>query len=60
MSGTSIGLIGFGCLLGMLAIRVHITMAMFITGIGMPRSRTLAASASCTSLPAFRHSGFFW
>ena len=32
MSGTAIGLIGFGCLLAMLAIRVHITMAMFITG----------------------------
>ena len=34
MSGTSIGLIGFGCLLAMLAIRVHIAMAMFITGAG--------------------------
>lgn len=32
MSGTTIGLVGFGCLLGMLAIRVHIAMAMFITG----------------------------
>lgn len=32
MSGTAIGLIGFACLLGMLAVRVHITMAMFITG----------------------------
>ena len=32
MSGTSIGLIGFACLLGMLAVRVHITMAMFVTG----------------------------
>ncbi|HJV51025.1 MAG TPA: TRAP transporter large permease [Noviherbaspirillum sp.] len=35
MSGTSIGLIGFGCLLAMLAIRVHIAMAMFITGAGI-------------------------
>lgn len=35
MSGTTIGLIGFGCLLAMLAIRVHIAMAMFITGAGI-------------------------
>ena len=32
MSGTTIGLVGFACLLGMLAIRVHIAAAMFITG----------------------------
>ena len=32
MSGTTIGLIGFACLLLMLAVRVHITIAMFITG----------------------------
>lgn len=35
MSGTTIGLIGFACLLGMLAIRVHIAIAMFITGAGI-------------------------
>ena len=35
MSGTSIGLIGFGCLLFMLALRVHIAVAMFITGSGI-------------------------
>lgn len=35
MSGTTIGLLGFACLLGMLAIRVHITMAMFLTGAGI-------------------------
>lgn len=35
MSGTSIGLIGFACLLLMLAVRVHIAVAMFITGSGM-------------------------
>ena len=35
MSGTMIGLIGFGCLLGMLALRVHIAVAMFITGSGV-------------------------
>ncbi|MCK6373551.1 MAG: TRAP transporter large permease [Zoogloea sp.] len=35
MSGTTIGLIGFGCLLAMLAVRVHIAMAMFITGTGI-------------------------
>ena len=35
MSGTSIGLIGFACLLGMLVVRVHITMAMFVTGAGI-------------------------
>lgn len=35
MSGTAIGLIGFGCLLAMLAIRMHIAMAMFITGAGI-------------------------
>jgi C4-dicarboxylate transporter, DctM subunit len=35
MSGTTIGLIGFGCLLAMLAIRVHIAIAMFITGAGV-------------------------
>lgn len=35
MSGTTIGLIGFGCLLAMLAVRVHIAMAMFITGSGI-------------------------
>lgn len=35
MSGTTIGLVGFGCLLSMLAIRVHIAMAMFVTGAGI-------------------------
>ena len=35
MSGTSIGLIGFACLLLMLAVRVHIAVAMFITGSGV-------------------------
>lgn len=35
MNGTTIGLIGFGCLLAMLAVRVHIAMAMFITGTGI-------------------------
>jgi tripartite ATP-independent transporter DctM subunit len=35
MSGTAIGLIGFGCLLAMLVIRIHIAMAMFITGAGI-------------------------
>lgn len=35
MSGTTIGLMGFGCLLAMLAVRVHIAMAMFITGSGI-------------------------
>ncbi len=35
MSGTTIGLIGFCCLLAMLAIRVHISIAMFITGAGV-------------------------
>ena len=35
MSGTMIGLIGFGCLLGMLALRVHIAVAMFIIGSGV-------------------------
>lgn len=35
MSGTTIGLVGFACLLGMLAVRVHIAMAMFITGAGI-------------------------
>lgn len=32
MTGTTIGLIGFVCLLAMLAVRVHIAMAMFVTG----------------------------
>lgn len=35
MSGTTIGLIGFGCLLAMLAVRVHIAAAMFITATGI-------------------------
>lgn len=35
MSGTAIGLIGFACLLAMLVIRVHISLAMFITGAGI-------------------------
>lgn len=35
MSGTTIGLIGFGALLAMLAVRVHIAIAMFITGVGI-------------------------
>ena len=35
MSGTTIGLIGFACLLAMLTVRVHITMAMFVTGAGI-------------------------
>lgn len=35
MSGTSIGLIDFACLLLMLAVRVHIAVAMFITGSGV-------------------------
>ncbi|RKT60469.1 tripartite ATP-independent transporter DctM subunit [Azonexus fungiphilus] len=35
MSGTTIGLIGFGALLAMLAVRVHIAIAMFITGAGI-------------------------
>ncbi len=35
MSGTAIGLIGFGGLLGLLALRVHIGVAMFIAGAGI-------------------------
>ena len=35
MSGTTIGLIGLGCLLAMLVIRIHITIAMFLTGAGI-------------------------
>ncbi len=35
MSGITIGLIGFACLLVMLSVRVHIAMAMFITGTGI-------------------------
>ncbi|GAB1385939.1 TRAP transporter large permease [Melaminivora sp.] len=35
MSGTAIGLIGFGLLLAMLAVRVHIALSMFITGAGI-------------------------
>lgn len=35
MSGITIGLIGLACLLAMLAVRVHITVAMFITGTGI-------------------------
>ncbi|MDR1967271.1 MAG: TRAP transporter large permease [Burkholderiaceae bacterium] len=35
MSGIAIGLTGFGCLLAMLVIRVHIAMAMFVTGAGI-------------------------
>ncbi|HEY8905006.1 MAG TPA: C4-dicarboxylate ABC transporter permease, partial [Rhodoferax sp.] len=35
MSGITVGLIGLACLLLMLAVRVHITIAMFITGAGI-------------------------
>jgi len=35
VSGTTIGLLGFGCLLAMLAVRVHIAVAMFVTGTGI-------------------------
>lgn len=35
MSGITVGLLGFACLLMMLAVRVHIAMAMFITGSGV-------------------------
>ncbi len=35
MSGTTIGLLGFGGLLVMLAARVHITIAMFLAGSGI-------------------------
>jgi len=35
MSGITIGLIGLACLLTMLAVRMHITIAMFITGSGI-------------------------
>ena len=35
MSGTAIGLIGFTCLLVMLAVRVHIAVAMLLTGAGI-------------------------
>lgn len=35
MSGTTIGLIGFASLLGMLAVRLHIAIAMFVTGAGI-------------------------
>ena len=31
MSGITVGMLGFACLLLMLATRVHIAMAMFIT-----------------------------
>lgn len=35
MSGTTVGLIGFAVLLAMLAVRVHIAVAMFLTGSGI-------------------------
>mgnify|MGYP001447714788 CR=1 FL=1 len=35
MSGTTIGLLGFASLLGLLAIRVHIAIAMFLIGSGI-------------------------
>jgi tripartite ATP-independent transporter DctM subunit len=35
VSGTTIGLTGFACLLLMLAIRVHIAIAMFVAGAGI-------------------------
>ncbi len=35
MSGTAVGLLGFGALLAMLSVRIHITMAMFIAGAGI-------------------------
>ncbi len=35
MSGTTIGLLGFACLLAMLALRVHIAVAMFFVGAGI-------------------------
>ncbi|MBS0392621.1 MAG: TRAP transporter large permease [Proteobacteria bacterium] len=35
MSGTAVGLVGFACLLAMLAVRVHIAMAMLVTGAGI-------------------------
>ncbi|MBI3145274.1 MAG: TRAP transporter large permease [Pseudogulbenkiania sp.] len=35
MSGTVVGLIGFACLLGMLAVRLHIGAAMFVTAVGI-------------------------
>lgn len=35
MSGTVVGLIGFACLLGMLAVRIHIGAAMFVTAVGI-------------------------
>ncbi|QDF98051.1 C4-dicarboxylate ABC transporter permease [Azoarcus sp. DD4] len=35
MSGTAVGLLGFGALLAMLSLRVHITIAMFVAGAGI-------------------------
>ncbi len=35
MSGTAVGLVGFAGLLGLLAIRIHIGVAMFIAGAGI-------------------------
>ena len=35
MSGTTIGLVGFGALLAMLSARIHIAMAMFIAAAGI-------------------------
>ncbi|NMG64992.1 TRAP transporter large permease subunit [Azoarcus indigens] len=35
MSGTAVGLLGFGALMAMLSVRIHITMAMFIAGAGI-------------------------
>ena len=35
MSGTVVGLLGFGALMAMLSVRIHITMAMFIAGAGI-------------------------
>ncbi len=35
MSGTTIGLLGFGALLLMLAVRIHIGIAMFLAGVGI-------------------------
>jgi len=49
MSGTAIGLIGFGCLLAMLAVRVHITMAMFITGAGIYLVMKPARPPACST-----------
>lgn len=35
MSGTAIGMLGFACLLVMLALRMHIALSMFVAGAGI-------------------------